>query len=41
VLTYVDRSDAERAIQGHRSARMLDMAGLRDWWEALEAGHQD
>jgi nitrous oxide reductase accessory protein NosL len=41
VLTYVDRSDAERAIQGHRGARMLDMAGLWDWWEALEAGHQD
>jgi len=37
VLAYADRSEAERAIQRHPGARMLDMAGLRDWWKALEA----
>ena len=36
VLAYADRSEALRAIQGHRGARMLDMAGLRDWWNSME-----
>jgi nitrous oxide reductase accessory protein NosL len=36
VLSYADRSEAERAMQGHSGARMLDMAGLRDWWKALQ-----
>ena len=36
VLVYADRSEAERAMQGHSDARMLDMAGLRNWWKALQ-----
>ena len=36
VLVYANRSKAERAMQGHSDARMLDMAGLRNWWKALQ-----
>jgi nitrous oxide reductase accessory protein NosL len=39
VLAYADRSQAERAMQAHRGAKMLDMAGLRDWWIASEAAN--
>ena len=36
VLVYADRSEALRAMEGHSGARMLDMAGLRDWWKTLQ-----
>ncbi|MBW2268988.1 MAG: nitrous oxide reductase accessory protein NosL [Deltaproteobacteria bacterium] len=36
VLAYAERSEAESVMQGHSSARMLDMAGLRDWWKARQ-----
>lgn len=39
VLAYAEQSAAELAIQGHRGAQMLDMAGLRAWWKAVEAAH--
>lgn len=39
VLAYADRSQAERAMRGHDGARMLDIAELRDWWQALEASN--
>ncbi|MBW2233597.1 MAG: nitrous oxide reductase accessory protein NosL [Deltaproteobacteria bacterium] len=34
VLAYASQREAERAMQGHTGARMLDMAGLRKWWKA-------
>ena len=34
VLTYADRSDAERVIASHAGAQILDLAGLRKWWTA-------
>jgi copper chaperone NosL len=37
VLTYATRSDAERVIARHAGARILDVAGLREWWDAREA----
>ena len=39
VLVYAGRSEAERAMQGHSGARILDMAGLRDWWKGLQISH--
>jgi nitrous oxide reductase accessory protein NosL len=33
VLAYANREHAERAIEGRRDALLLDMAGLRKWWE--------
>lgn len=37
VLTYADRSDAERVIERYAGAQILDVAGLREWWKAREA----
>jgi hypothetical protein len=37
VLTYATRSDAERVIARHAGARILDLTGLREWWDAREA----
>ncbi len=37
VLTYATRSDAERVIARHAGAQILDVAGLREWWDAREA----
>jgi nitrous oxide reductase accessory protein NosL len=37
VLTYATRSNAERVIERHAGAQMLDVAGLREWWDAREA----
>jgi nitrous oxide reductase accessory protein NosL len=34
VLAYASQHEAERAMKGHSGARMLDMAGLREWWKA-------
>jgi nitrous oxide reductase accessory protein NosL len=39
VLAYANERAAQRAVRGHRDARILDMAGLRDWWQALETAH--
>ena len=36
VLVYADRLEALRAMRGHSGARMLDGAGLRDWWKTLQ-----
>ncbi len=36
VLVYAGRSEAERAMQGHNGARMLNLSGLRDWWKDLQ-----
>ncbi len=37
VLTYAARSDAEHVIARHAGAQVLDVAGLREWWDAREA----
>jgi copper chaperone NosL len=37
VLTYADRSDAERVAARHAGAGVLDLTGLRAWWKAREA----
>ena len=36
-LAYADRRDAELVIRGHPGARIVDLAGLREWWKELEA----
>jgi copper chaperone NosL len=37
VLTYASRSDAERVIARTAGAQIVDLAGLREWWDAREA----
>jgi nitrous oxide reductase accessory protein NosL len=37
VLSYAARSDAERVVARHAGAQILDVAGLREWWDAREA----
>jgi copper chaperone NosL len=37
VLSYASRSDAEQVIARHSGARILDLAGLQEWWKAREA----
>jgi len=37
VLVYADRPAAERVAGRSTGAQILDLAGLRDWWRALEA----
>jgi nitrous oxide reductase accessory protein NosL len=37
VLTYAVRSDAERMAARHDGTQILDVAGLRLWWDAREA----
>jgi nitrous oxide reductase accessory protein NosL len=37
VLAYADRGQAELTMRAHTGAQVLDLAGLREWWKAVEA----
>lgn len=35
VLAYATRADAEQVARQYEGAELLELAGLRDWWQAL------